>query len=335
MEFNINFVFMPFNLLNTLTINFMYSNHMKRSILFIFSIFFISGIQAQTNLMAGDIAFVSMQSGQSGQTAKDRFAFILLKNIDSNTQIIFSDNAVLNSSPVRFCKNEGFSRWKATSQLPAGTVVSISEDSVTNFGQVVGGLAFSQSGDQVLAMQVQGSDTTMLAGISSTGWESTCATTCGGASNNKTCLPANLVNGINAVGFPTEVNNLFFNFSSLTGTPSEILATINNPANWTRSDTLQTWPTWAVSVTTGLDKKIAVANYSISSLPQLNRILVGNTQSEAAQIQIFSLLGSPVYTGVVLPGNNEISVAGIPSGIYFARLRSESGTSFLTRFRIN
>ena len=59
---------------------------MKKVVLFIISIFSISLVQAQTSLNAGDIAFVSMQSGQSGQTVKDRFAFILLKDIDAKVR---------------------------------------------------------------------------------------------------------------------------------------------------------------------------------------------------------------------------------------------------------
>lgn len=313
----------------------MFRSRMKTALLFIFSIFCLAGVKAQTNLQAGDVAFVSMQSGQSGQTAKDRFAFILLKDIESNTQIFFTDNAVLNSSPVKFCKNEGYSRWKASSQMAAGTVVSISEDSVTSAGTVAGGLAFSQSGDQILAMQVQGSDTVMLAGISSTGWEATCTSTCGGASNNKTCLPANLVDGTNAVGFGTELNNLFFNLNPLTGTTAEILAAINNPANWTRSDDLQTWPTWEVSVTTSVEGKISASSFSISSQPQINNIVVGNSQSESVAMKVFNVLGNQVINTTVLPGKNQISVSGIPSGIYFARFQSTSGKPSLVRFRIN
>jgi hypothetical protein len=168
---------------------------------------------AQTTLQAGDIAFVAIQSGETGQTVKDRFAFILLKDIDANTIVNFTDNAVLNSSPVKFCKNEGTSRWISTSAITAGTIVSISEDSITSSGSVNGGLAFSQSGDQILAYQVVGQDTLMLAGISMTGWETSCGSACGGANNNKTCLPSPLVNGVNAVGFPTLKKNAFFNLN--------------------------------------------------------------------------------------------------------------------------
>lgn len=307
---------------------------MRKIVLFLlcFSAFSLS--KAQTNLQAGDVAFLSMQSGQSGQTAKDRFAFILLKDIDSATHIFFTDNAVLNSSPVKFCRNEGFSRWKATSSLPAGTVVSISEDSIASSGMVAGGLAFSQTGDQILALQVQGADTIMLAGISSTGWEATCTSTCSGASNSKTCLPAPLADGANAVGFASEKNNLFFNLNPLTGTPSEILAAISNPANWTRSDTLQTWPTWSVSVLTSVRSTRIPSEFSVIPANQTGIIQVRNAKQEAVNMEIFNLLGVPVYKRSIASGASVVSIPGATPGIYFARFQNASSGSELVRFRV-
>ncbi len=307
---------------------------MRKIILFILFLSAFTFSKAQTSLQAGDVAFMSMQSGQSGLPAKDRFAFMLLKDVDSATHIFFTDNAVLNSSPVKFCKNEGFSRWKSNSSLPAGTIVSISEDSIASFGTVDGGLAFSQSGDQILALQVQGADTIMLAGISSTGWEATCATVCGGAGNSKTCLPSPLADGTNAVGFATEKNNLFFNLNPLTGTPSEILAAINNPANWTRSDSLQTWPTWSVSVLTSVQSKKIPSEFSILPGNQTGMIQVRNDRQETVMMEIFNVLGMPVYKKSITPGNNPVSIPGANTGIYFARFQNASFSSELVRFRV-
>lgn len=306
----------------------------RKYFLFILCFSAITFSKAQTNLQAGDVAFVSMQSGQSGQAAKDRFAFILLKDIDSATHIFFTDNAVLNSSPVKFCRNEGFSRWKATSSLPAGTVVSISEDSVASSGMVAGGLAFSQTGDQILALQIQGSDTIMLAGISSTGWEATCASTCGGTNNNKTCLPAPLADGTTAVGFANELNNLFFNLNPLTGSPSEILAAINNPANWTRSDTLQIWPTWSVSVLTSVRSTRIPSEFSVVPANQTGIIQVRNAKLEAVNMEIFNVLGVPVYKRSIASGASVVSIPGATPGIYFARFQNASFGSELVRFRV-
>jgi hypothetical protein len=307
---------------------------MRKIILFILFLSAFTFSKAQTSLQAGDVAFMSMQSGQSLQTAKDRFAFMLLKDVDSATHIFFTDNAVLNSSPVKFCKNEGFSRWKSNSSLPAGTIVSISEDSIASFGAVDGGLAFSQSGDQILALQVQGADTIMLAGISSTGWEATCATVCGGTGNSKTCLPSPLADGTNAVGFATEKNNLFFNLNPLTGTPSEILAAINNPANWTRSDSLQTWPTWSASVITSVRNTRIPSEFSILPGYQTGMIQVRNDRQEVVNMEIFTILGVPVYKKAITPGANPVSIPGASAGLYFARFQNASFGSELVRFRV-
>ena len=50
----------------------------------------------QTVLAPGKIAFLGFQSGQSGQQALDRFAFVLLQDVAAGTQIHFTDNAVLD-----------------------------------------------------------------------------------------------------------------------------------------------------------------------------------------------------------------------------------------------
>jgi len=306
--------------------------------LFISSLFLLSGfhwLQAQTVLLAGDIAFVGIQSGQSGQTAKDRYAFVLLKDITTNTEILFSDNAVLIPSPVRFCRNEGFAKWKATSNLAVGTVVSLTEDSVTSAGMVSGGLALSQTGDQILAMQVTGTDTVMLAGISSTVWETTCATTCGGAGNNKTCLPPNLADGVNSVSFTIEKNNAFFNLDDVSGSPAEILAAINNPANWTGADELQIWPTWSVSVVTSNDQRVNSQSIRLFPSNSNREFKVENNGKTGASISIYSPSGVLINSSTLHIGMNLIQTNGIPAGFYLANISDHTGRLFVSRIQIS
>ena len=290
---------------------------------------------AQTTLQAGDIAFVAIQSGETGQTVKDRFAFILLKDIDANTIVNFTDNAVLNSSPVKFCKNEGTSRWTSTSAITAGTIVSISEDSITSSGSVNGGLAFSQSGDQILAYQVVGQDTLMLAGISMMGWETSCGSACGGANNNKTCLPSPLVNGVNAVGFPTLKKNAFFNLNDPSGTPAEILAAINNPANWTQEDVLQTWPTWNVAITTSIEKLIEKQKFMLFPTVSGGSFTLVNNSGSSYEFTVHNVLGQIQFSGVAPVGKKEFSFHGLSKGFYFVSSKSKEGNSGIIRFQIS
>ena len=294
---------------------------------------------AQTTLQAGDIAFVAIQSGETGQTtAKDRFAFILLKDIEANTPINFTDNAVINNQPVKFCKNEGTSRWTSTSAMTAGTIVSISEDSITSSGSANGGLAFSQSGDQILAYQVGGQDTVMLAGISTTGWEMACATACGnvpGGNNSKTCLPPPLVNEVNAVGFPTLKKNAFFNLNDPSGTPAEILAAINNPANWTQEDVLQTWPTWNVTITTSIEKLIEKQKFMLFPTVSGGNFTLVNNSGSPYEFTVHNVLGQIQFSGVAPVGKKEFSFHGLSKGFYFVSSKSKEGNSGLFRFQIS
>ena len=292
---------------------------------------------AQTTLQAGDIAFVGIQSGESGQAAaKDRYAFVLLKSINANTQIIFTDNSVINPSPVRFCKNEGFAKWTSNINLAVGTVITLSEDSTASGGSVIGGLGLSQSGDQVIAFQVNGLDTTVLAGITTTGWESICNTVCSGPANNsKSCLPTNLVNGTNALGFPNERNNAFFNLDDISGTPAEILAAIHNPANWTREDVLQIWPVWSFSVVTSI--KNLKSNTSVNLSPSISdgTFTVENNSGAPLQLSIHNLLGQTQILDVLPVGKKEFSFPALPKGIYFAKTKDQAGKQTVTRFQIS
>ena len=89
-----------------------------------------------TVLSPGDIALVGFNFDDP-----DELAFVLLRNIGSGTQISFTDNGWLSSNAFR--TGEGVFTWTAPSDLAAGTVVK----------PAVSGVAFSTSGDQILAYQ--------------------------------------------------------------------------------------------------------------------------------------------------------------------------------------
>jgi|GEM_PF-1159758 len=303
----------------------------KRSlkILKISSIVFLYGIlvnlttHAQTLLSTGDISLVGFQSGFTATpTPKDRFAFVLLKPVEAGTQIIFNDNAVISTNPVRFCKNESMAIWQSTTPLPIGTVVVITEsDTVATFGKVTGSLALSQSGDQIIGMQANGADTTLLAGLSLTTWATDCASTCGGTNNNFTCLPPPLVNGATALSLNTTINNAFLNVSQLNGTPSEILAIINNPSNWTLSDNEQDWTSgyWQFTVLTSIGKK-SDSNTFATVLPNpSNGQLSIRTKGEWSRATISNALGIKVFE-IKKESESSFDLSDLPSGIYFVQI---------------
>lgn len=87
---------------------------------------FLPGLQAQTNLTTGDIAFV----GWNSSTTPDGFAFVTWVNLQTGTQIKFTNNGFLSSSSANTPSNARVQQqiiyWQATTAVPAGTVITIS-----------------------------------------------------------------------------------------------------------------------------------------------------------------------------------------------------------------
>ena len=308
-----------------------YCNKMKfKSLLLFLFIFSQMGMgNAQTVLMPGDVAFLGIQSGFTATpTPKDRFAFILLKAIDANTEIMFNDNSILQASPLRLCKNESLVKWKHEAPLNAGTVIVITEgDTVATYGKVTGAVALSQSGDQIFCTQANGADTSLIAGISITAWEANCVASCGGASNNVSCLPAPL-NSTNALSLNTGLNNGFFNPTQLNGTPEEILAQVNNPSNWTLSDDEQTWnaSTWQANVIVGVKRSMTQQNELVLSPNPTSGILHLATNHEYKSIRISNALGLSILE-TDSKNLKEFNLTRYPSGLYFVQLINAEGKS--------
>lgn len=305
-----------------------------RNIILIFiQIILFQPVWSQTQLTTGDVAIVGYQSGFAATpTPKDRFAFVLLKSVEAETHLIFNDNSVLQTSPVQFCKNESQVIWNATSPLPAGTVIVITEsDTLATFGKVNGSIAFSQSGDQVIAMQPWNGDTILLGGMSQTTWAATCATACGGANNNVTCLPPPLVNGVNAVSMNTTIQNSFLNVSQLSGTPAEILAIINNPNNWTVSSNEQPWTAgyWQFSVFTSNKKPLNDSQaLALIPNPSAGKFTI-NTPHNWAQASIGNVLGSTMMT-IKNEGLQELEIRSLPPGLYLVQIFSSDNKLLAT-----
>ena len=204
---------------------------------------------AASNPVLGDIAFVSYATD-----APDRFAFVALADIAANAQIAFTDNAW--SSGAAICTNEETVRWQAPSTgVTKGTVIRIQGTSA-NVGSIVSGNLnnLSASGDQILAYTGTAASPSFIAGLSTTTLLGSCQTC--GTSTNASCLPSPLVNGVNTISFASHADNGYY-VGAIYGTAATLRTEINNPANWIRSNTNQTWPLpWSftignVTITTG------------------------------------------------------------------------------------
>jgi hypothetical protein len=237
-----------------------------------------SKAQAQTSLYAGDVAFIAAQMNNN---TGDTFAIVLLKNITTGTQIGFTDGCYKDANGYNILtsnKNEWYFVWQAGSDLPKGTIIKFwnSDNSQLNAGgtanastgSIVLGdaLSLNHNGgtDQVFAFQ----DTVSLdlvnyrltvgrylAGIhhnfingttSDANWDGVASAS--GLFQSE--LPDSLVNGVNCLRLDSSSvkrENAVFtgNILSLDKT------VINNKANWTYSNTPETYTVPVRAVWTG------------------------------------------------------------------------------------
>lgn len=201
-----------------------------------------------TTLSAGDIAIIGVNSDNP-----DDFSFVLLIDIEANTEIRFTDSGWLDTNQFR--SNEGAFKYTAPTNLSAGTVINFGNDAV-NFASDndadVGnnGFNLSSSGDQVIAFQGTSTNPTFIYAVqtNSTLFQTTAS------SSNDSALPNGLVNGTSAVavgqasGVGDEWDNSVYNMSVTNGTKEEILAAVSNPANWTGSNDTLTIPSSSFTV---------------------------------------------------------------------------------------
>lgn len=184
----------------------------------------------QTTLSAGDIAITGFNSDDP-----DQFTFVLLTDVLNTTSINFTDDGWLVSNSFR--GSEGTITWTATSDLPCGTEITITDNSPfsASIGTVTdsSSLQLSTSGDQILAYQGLSTSPTFLYAINfdGAGWSN--------ATNaNTSALPLGLTNTANAVDVG-ETDNSSYNCAT-TSNQLLILSAVSNNSNWNNSNTVIT-----------------------------------------------------------------------------------------------
>ncbi|MBN2258407.1 MAG: ExeM/NucH family extracellular endonuclease [Anaerolineaceae bacterium] len=183
----------------------------------------------------------------------DTITFLALENLAEGEVIRFTDNGWYASGSFR--TTEGAVSYTVPSGgIPAGTVVTKaatfnttpwSIDS-TGFG---GSLAFSTAGDQIIVFQGDASTPTLLHAVNGDGTTPTNGWQSDATSANTSALPTGLIEGTTAVGLfqsVTETDNAHYNCAmGSSGTKEELLALINNRANWsTSNDPYGTYAPW-------------------------------------------------------------------------------------------
>lgn len=280
---------------------------------------------AQTSLETGEVFIVGFQSGyQATPTPKDRFAFVILKDVTAGTEIILSDNAVKSLNPIRLCNNESTGTWKTSTDLPAGTVVVVTEsDTNASVGKIKGSLAFSQSGDAIIAYQKIGSDTIPLSAIGNVQWLATCLDggSCGGNNNNTTCLPPPL-DATNSLNLETDSNNFFFNMPNMSGTLEEIRTAILDPANWTLSNQNQGWTSasWTFSVLVGSRTSVERLENAIAPNPATHSIHIGGGPYRS--LRVMDALGRSVLQSEYV-SNKSLDISALKKGLYVVTIDTD------------
>ena len=180
----------------------------------------VSHLQAQ--LSAGDIAIVEMNTD-----TPDKFAFVALVDIPANEVIKFTDNGWKSSGAFR--ANESTVEWTAPATgVSCGSVVHI-EGVTPSVGTTTGSLSgLSSDGDQILAYQGTNLAPSFIYALNNDGsavWQANAT------SPNTSALPTGLIDASTAVAV-SEVDNIKYNGTVLSGTKAAILAAISNTSNW-------------------------------------------------------------------------------------------------------
>jgi len=219
--------------------------------LFISTLFLPLLSTAQTILQAGDIAFTGyITADDNNVTQDDVISFVLLKDIDVNTSIYFTDLGWTDANtfqPVNPCGvntgsyNDGIIQWTSTTVLYCGTQITINcrraltanSGTVTaiqsTFNNSNAYLHLNGNGDQLLAYQGTALNPEFIAGISiNRAWDlilDSCEFTSG-----KSTLPSAL-STFGIALFPGAVNAQY-NCSITSGDTLSLLSATTDVMNW-------------------------------------------------------------------------------------------------------
>jgi hypothetical protein len=208
------------------------------------------GVKAQTSLSVGDIAFAGyISADDAGVTQDDAFSFILMKDIQANTEIYFTDLGWTDNNafqevdpcgPFTGSYDDGIIKWTATSDLTCGTQITIQCKTLltANTGTVTGEQSTANNifyyidlptvnGDQLFAYQGSTGSPSFIAGIAmNNNWEvnlDACTHT-----SSLSVLPIDLFSN-NVIVFPDAVNAVY---NSNVTSGSALATAILDGANW-------------------------------------------------------------------------------------------------------
>lgn len=286
--------------------------------------------QAQIGLQPGDIFFTGFQLGVT-PSSPDRFAFVVLKNIEPGTKILFTDKALLAGTPQTLCTNEDTCLWTSPNAVVnAGTVVTITEvvdatNGTANVGTCEGNMgSLSSSGDQIIALQRgQDGSLTFLAAISNSGFLANCATQCN--NNNATCLPAPLIDTPYFMSFsisPVIING-YYNGPTTFDSVTSFYTAIRNQTNWVvsrQADPAASWPSpWSFSVgTVSIGKKVAQSSLLVFPNPSSGSVNIKTKSPINGKIRLMNIIGVMLEERQI--ATETIQFNNLKPGLYLVQL---------------
>lgn len=235
------------------------------------SVFLLGSVSifSQTTLKPGDIMIVTVNSDGS-----DGFDVVPLVDLAAGTVISFTDNAWTGSA---LKTNEGTVTYTAPAGgITKGTVLSFTGTTAGDWVKSTN-YAISASGDNLLVYQGASTSPSFIYGI---GWAIASPwITTGTVGTNNSYIPSTLSAGANTIVTLGTVDNYQYKTTSgTTGTASELLALVANPANWSSNDATE-YSTLAATFTVNTPT-ITVTE---TSVPDMSTS-VGDTDTETINV---------------------------------------------------
>jgi len=306
---------------------------MKKLLLICITFLFVDQFSnAQTSLTKGDIVITGFNTDGG-----DQFSFLLMRDIDANTEIRFTDRGWAAGNVFYTASStEGRLIWTHTSPLTCGTEIVVSVTSTTastaTIGTTTDGLDFATSGDEVLVYQGTDTNPTFITAFKSesTTWEND-------ATNiNDSRLPTGLTDGVDAFLLNPEQDNARYLCTVTSGIASGVRSSIylNSGTTGQNWETHNTTPfslancTWSFACPVlSIDDTNNEINIKIHPNPTSSFIIIYGIKNKE-RYRIYNYLGIEILRGTAT-SNQNIDVRNFSNGLYFLKFEKGNTLKFI------
>lgn len=308
---------------------------------------------AEITLTAGDIAFMGSNS-DPGSTTADNVSFVLLKDIDAASQIIFTDRGWSDTTGFGSATGDGDLIWTSGVDRTIGDIITLD----LSPGNLSNNADFTTTGDQLFAIQGSVENPTFIAGLhynvhissntlitTDENWDGTNnSSSTPGLDDSLSALPDALTNGDTAVRLTAnssvfERDNFRFSCtlaggSPITGTLAQIRAVLHNRENWSDSDSTGFNPPVenGCSIAIGIDTEVSLVAGKLIITDVNGGVSNDNItlSSDGTTLTISNLLGASVSGGPILVGPTTVTIplAAITNGIEFNAANGNNAITF-------